>query len=318
MLFNRKLKNRRLGREHVLDVKLRSTQVRAARNRVLVTFAATAFCVVFGVYVLWRASDVVMDKLIYENNTFAIQDLSIQTDGNIPPEQLRKWAGVRIGQNLFALDLARVRRDLLLVPLIHSVSIERILPRGLRIQVVEREAIAQMTFPRTTPNGLEYSVYHVDPEGWVMLPLDPRQRTLSVSQSPDQMPVLRGVKPNEVLPGRRLESPSVHAALQLIEAFERSPMNGWTDLKSIDVSAPDVLTLTTGQGSEITFAFTDLEQQLRRWHRILEESQRTNVAIAWLDLAVSNNIPVRFLEASVAPAMLPRTPKPLHFKKKHV
>ena len=55
-------------------------------------------------------------------------------------DQLRRWAGVKPGENLFALDLARVKRDLEMVPLIDSVSVERVLPRTLRIRVTEREA----------------------------------------------------------------------------------------------------------------------------------------------------------------------------------
>ena len=50
----------------------------------------------------------------------------VQTDGVIAPDQLRRWARVKPGENLFALDLARVKRDLELVPLIESVSVERV------------------------------------------------------------------------------------------------------------------------------------------------------------------------------------------------
>jgi len=44
MWFRRKTKNRRFERAHVLDVKLRSSQVRAARVRL----GATVFGVLFG------------------------------------------------------------------------------------------------------------------------------------------------------------------------------------------------------------------------------------------------------------------------------
>jgi cell division septal protein FtsQ len=318
MLFNRKIRNRRLGREHVLDVKLRSSQVRAARTRVFALTGGISFAVLFCGYVLWRAAEWGMDKLVYENKAFAVEILDIQTDGSIPCEQLRRWAGVRTGQNLFALDLTRVRRDLEMVPLIQSVSIERILPHTLRLRVIEREAIAQITVPRTTPNGIELSVYQLDSQGWIMVPLDPRQRSIPMTQPLDQLPLLVGVKPSELLPARRLGSPQVQAALQLIEAFERSSMNGWTDLKSVDVSANDVLLVTTGQGTEITFGLSDLDQQLRRWQQVFDMGQRTGKAVVWLDLAVSNNIPARLLEASVAPPLAPKAPKPPHSRKKHV
>src|SRR2546430_881071 len=136
MLFNRKIRNRRLGREHVLDVKLRSSQVRAARIRVLALTGGILFGLLLGGYGLWRGVEWGMDKLVYENKAFAIETLDIQTDGSIPPDQLRHWARVRTGQNLFAIDLIRIRRDLEMAPLIQSVSIERILPHTLRIRVI--------------------------------------------------------------------------------------------------------------------------------------------------------------------------------------
>ena len=50
MWFKRKPRNRRLGRDHVLDVKLRSSQVRAARSRRLALTLGGVFAVVFGFY----------------------------------------------------------------------------------------------------------------------------------------------------------------------------------------------------------------------------------------------------------------------------
>ena len=43
-------------------------------------------------------------------------------------------------------------------------------------------------------------------------------------------------------------------------------MAGLVDLRRIDVSSPEVLVVTTGQGSEVTFGLADFDQQLRRWH----------------------------------------------------
>src|SRR6266481_295325 len=175
MFWNRKTKNRRLGRDYVLDVKLRSSQVRAARTRKFVVAGALVFTVAFSGYLLWRMGGWTMDRLVYENQAFSIREIDLQTDGVIATEQLRRWTGVKSGQNLFALDLARVKRNLELVPFIQSVSVERILPRALRIRVCEREPVAQVMVSRSrVGGGIEQGVYHLDSDGWVMAPLDPR------------------------------------------------------------------------------------------------------------------------------------------------
>lgn len=317
MWFKPKPTNRRFEREYVLDVKLRSSQVRAARFRFIGISLGVLFGIVFGVYSVWRAGAWALDRLVYENKAFAIEEIDVQTDGVIAVDQLRRWTGVRLGQNLLALDLARVRRDLELVSLIQSVSVERVLPHTLRVRVIERSPIAQIKLLKPAPTGrIEMGVFLLDADGYVILPLDPRQRTAPINQPGDDLPVITGLNGTEVQAGRRIESPQLLAALQLLVAFDHSPMQGLVDLKNIDLSSPEVVVATTEQGSEVTLGLTGLDQQLRRWRKIYSQGQQINKAIASLDLAVANNLPVRWLEASAVP---PTSAKPSKLpKKKHV
>jgi cell division septal protein FtsQ len=317
VFWKRKAKNRRSGREYVLDVKLRSSQVRAARTRKFVIAGVAILTLVFTACILWRIGGWAMDRLVYENQAFSIGEIDLQTDGVIAIEQLRSWASVRRGQNLLALDLARVKRNLELVPFIQSVSVERILPHTLRVRVCEREPVAQILLSRTRiGGGIEQATFHLDSDGWVMVPLDPRQRAVPQSQPPEQLPLISGIREAHV--GHAVELPQAKAALQLISAFDHSPMAGVTELKKIDVSAVEVLVTTTGQGGEITFGLTDFDQQLRRWQAIYDMGQKMGKAVSTLDLAVSNNVPATWIEASVVPPLPPKAPKILRNKKKHV
>ena len=319
MWFDRRQKNKRNSRGHVLDVKLRSDQVRASRMRLGALAFGVTFGTAFGLYLLWRTGEWAMNRLVYENRAFAIQQIDVQTDGVISLEQLRRWSGVKPGQNLFALDLARVKRDLEMVPQVGFVSLERILPATLRIRVNEREAVAQVNLPHANGRGgVEVSVFHLDPEGFVMSPLDPRQFTTPPGQLEEALPVLIGVGLHELQPGHRLESPAVQAALRLITEFAHSPMAGLVDLRRIDVASPEILVVTTGQGSEVTFGLQNLERQLRRWREIHDQGQRQNKSLATLDLAVTNNIPLRWLQVSADPINSPKAPKTLRNKKKNV
>ena len=166
MWFRKKQKNRRMSRGRVLDVKLRSDQVRASRMRLAALTFGVLFGTLFGLYLLWRVGELALDKLVYENRAFEIQAFEVQTDGVVSADQLRRWAGVKPGENLFALDLARVKRDLEMVPLISSVSVERVLPRTLRIRVTEREPVARVNVPRARAGGgLEIAVPQLDLDG---------------------------------------------------------------------------------------------------------------------------------------------------------
>jgi cell division septal protein FtsQ len=95
-------------------------------------------------------------------------------------------------------------------------------------------------------------------------------------------------------------------------------MAGLVDLQRVDVSAPRVIVATTGQGSEVTFSLDNLEQQLRRWQEIYNFGLQQKKTIATADLAVANNVPVRWTMASAAPVQTPKTVKPLKTRRKNV
>jgi hypothetical protein len=242
----------------------------------------------------------------------------VQTDGVISQDQLRRWSGVRLGQNLIALRLEDVKRDLEMQAVIESVSVERVLPGTLRLRISEREPVAQVSVPVMKPaGGFDLKTYQIDQNGYVMLPLDPRQRSAPPAQADDQLPLILGIR-NDVQPGRKLDSAQVQAALKWINAFESSEMANVVELKKIDIVSPEVLIVTTGQGAEVTFSLTNFEQQLLRWKKIHEECAARNRTIATLNLAVMDNTPLRFNEGSVTPAAAPKTLKPQRTRRRNV
>jgi cell division protein FtsQ len=320
MWLKRASKNRRLARGYVLDVKLRSSQVRARRMRMVAMALGGIFAAIAFVYLAWQAGDLALNALLYENQAFAIQNIDAQSDGVIAPGQIRRWSGVRPGQNLFALDLAGVRRNLEMVSMIQSVSLEKVLPHTLRLRVIEREPVAQLSIARPrTGGGFELVPLCIDSEAYVITPLHPSQCVPGTTEiANDDLPLIAGLNPNDVQPGRRLESPQVGAALELVQAFQRSPMQGQVELKRVDVSTTEVLFVRTSQGSEITFGLRDLDRQLLRWHAIFQEGQKASKALATLDLAVSNSIPATWIEASAVPQVSVKPAKFIRNRKKHV
>ncbi len=65
-----------------------------------------------GFFLVWRARaewglDYFSNARIRRSRS---EKIEVQTDGVVPAEQVRRWSGVKPGQNLLALDLARVKR----------------------------------------------------------------------------------------------------------------------------------------------------------------------------------------------------------------
>jgi cell division septal protein FtsQ len=305
MWFKRKPRNRAFERRHVLDVKVARRQVRRMRVRVATLATSLSLGAILFVYIAWRGGEWALQRFVYENQAFNIEKIIVKTDGVIAPEQLLRWAGVRKNQNLFALDLHRVKRDLELVPAIQSVSVERVLPHTLIIDAIEREPVAHI------------SDCLIDGSGFVMRPVDLQHRSISPQPS-EHYPVISGVAQTDIRLGREVDSPQVRAALRFIAAFDRSMMGALVDLVRVDVSQPDVLTVYTAQQNEVTFRNTDFDRQLNRWWLIYEKGVQSSRQIGWLDLSVTENVPLRWLESPAVPPSPSKIRKNSPYKKKHV
>ena len=176
--------------------------------------------------------------------------------------------------------------------------------------MTEREPLAQVNVPCGMANGVPMlAVYQIDTTGKVIVPLDPREAKITSARIETGLPVITGSDAMAAVAMNSIDSekfPNVIAAVRLIEAFGKSPMVGLVDFRRVDVSAPNVLAVTTGQGAQITFSRVNFEQQLRRWREIYEYGKRTNRGdIASVDLAVANNVPVRWTLASANPVPPP-------------
>src|SRR6187455_972398 len=135
MPFRRKPKNRRFERDNVLEVKMHSKHVHARRVRIFSRALAWTFGTLLTIFLLWRGAQWAVDEFVYRNSTFAIQQIDVQTDGIISHEQLRECTGIKLGDNLFAVDLQDVKRFLRLNSLIQDAAVDRVLPDTLRVRV---------------------------------------------------------------------------------------------------------------------------------------------------------------------------------------
>ncbi|MBM3847119.1 MAG: FtsQ-type POTRA domain-containing protein [Verrucomicrobia bacterium] len=309
-LFGGRRKNRAFQRRHVLDVKLSSDQKRGAQAKwlgLVLGAAVSAFLVLF---VAWKGGSWLVQKMIYQNPAFAVREIQVETDGVIAPEQIRRWAGVRPEDNLFALDLERVQRDLESVHVVRSAEVERILPHALRILIREREPVAQFIFAQPRLGASTDLVsYALDEEGFVMPHIMAYQRSVPQPVS-DPLTIVTGVAPTEVRPGKKVEAPQVLAALRFLNAFDRSPMAGFTDIREIHVGLPDILVVSTEQRAQVVFGLRQPEAQLERWRSIHDHGVRAGLKLASADLSVGNNIPARWLEPSEAALVKPKAQRP--------
>lgn len=267
-------------------------KARIKRNLMVWAFRLLALAMI--VILAAMFADFFKRTFLYKNPAYAIKFIDIQTDGVISKEQIRRWAGVQYGDNLIALDISRVRRDLEIVPMIKTVSVEKVLPGTLRIRVSEREPIAKVLM--TDGLGNE-TIYTLDDSGQVMVPLHYTQMD-APKPTNEFLPTIIGVGRADLRIGFRVSSPQVLAALRLIVAFERSPMSGLTSIKTVDVSYPGILQVTTEEGTTVIFSPDQFDIQLRRWRMAYDYGRQIGKALATIDLSVANYVPATWKEIS--------------------
>ena len=294
-------RNRRQGRYRLLEVDLPVGKIRRQRVKVFVRWAGGLIGLAALFFGVWQGGAWAMRVGFYENDIFTVKTIDVQVRGIIRSEQLEKMAGVHTGENLFRVDLLRVKRDLELTPLIESAAVERVLPDTLRLRIVERRPIAQVVGFRQKSDGqLVRQVYWLDARGMVIPPIDAR---LTVQEKqPKWLPLIVGIPPAKLLPGRTVDSPAVRSALQLVSRYELSPMAGLAHLRQIDVTGRETLVVVTWQGAHVRFGLNGLDGQLRRWRQIYDLGRQHHRAVSTVDLSIKNNLPVRWVHAPSRPA----------------
>jgi len=311
---------KKLERQWRLDVRSRARPLQVIRLRMALSALAISSGVVLVLFVCWKGGEYALDRFVYTNPTLSIAQVRIETDGIIPPDQIGAWSGVRKGDNLLALDLPRIKRDLELVPLIESASVERILPQDLIITVREREPIARVVVfaPREEDGLLEPSTIYLDEQGMVIPPVLRKLNSSAFDVATKFLPVITGVGATTFRPGHLVTSAPILSALKWIRAFQASPMTGRVDIRAIDVASQSTLLVTTEQGNEVSFAYQDLETQLARWRTVHDWGLDRTQFLASLDLAVTNFVPAIWANPTNTPPSAVRAPQASPYRKKNV
>ena len=108
MALRTRKKNKKTGQNNVLSVTVKSKQIRSKRLRFLRSFTIFAVTMMVVLTTIWLGGNLALNRLVYENESFAVSDIDYRTDGIISESQLKDWGGVKMGDNLLSLDLLRI------------------------------------------------------------------------------------------------------------------------------------------------------------------------------------------------------------------
>jgi cell division septal protein FtsQ len=231
----------------------------------------------------------VLERFVYQNEKFTLQEIQLDLRGNIVRRQVLEAAGVRAGQNLMRINLAEVQKSIQTLPYVAEAQVERVLPNKLILRVTER--LPAMMVRGTALGQKNEEIFYIGWEGTVMRP--------RAGETPQALPEIIGLRWNDLEEGLRLNRKEINAALEFLKALNQMPLRSVCEVKTIDVSQPMILRVTTTQGYHVTFREDFYSIQLNRLAEIIDYAASRYWLLNTIDLTPSRNVPVTYREYSV-------------------
>ena len=256
----------------------------------------------------WMGVRATVDAFLLRNDAFALRHFELRTDGRLSREQALRWSDVRPGENIWALDLAQIKRNLEMVSAVRTAVVERVIPDRLRVWIWERRPVFKAYFlsPDEERKGrMTLKPYMIDSSGFVFLPKAGGSEELERASFWQRLPELTGISGLRLIPGEQAGSGQVDFAIQTLAAFRNSSMADRIQIRSIDVSKRQALVVKTSDRQEVTLGRGEilldaarrekrLATQFRRWEIMLNKARRENMRLISLDLSVKNNHPFQW------------------------
>ncbi len=264
-------------RQEILRVQARSAG--AGRDRAH-KLGAIALLIIALAGVVWAGMvgvNAMNNWMFAENEYFQIRHLDIESNGRLQPSNIREYARLSEGLNLFAVDINQVRSDLESVPLVRHAEVRRKLPDTLVVRVTERSAIARIKQP-DWPADLS-----VDREGYI----------LGVASRTTVLPAISGIREKGLSPGSQIKDPAVGDALLAIEITQSPGIGQIYQFATLDVSHPEYIEARLSTGQRALISRENLRVKLEALAEIARQRRDSGTTWAVADLTVDRNFPVQ-------------------------
>ncbi len=292
---NRRVSNLRQRRQqHLLDVKVRSRRATQHRTRRVLALISRLTLLAGLCAVIYVGAREGAKRFFFENADYQLLTIELQTDGTLQREQILKVADLHEGENIFSVNLGRVRDSVERLPQVDEVEVVRKLPGEIDIRVVERKPVAWITGDKQISDPfVSDAAFLVDARGVLM-----KEKKLLPEYL--GLPLISGCSSELLEAGKVIESLEAKTALELLRLSTRSFMQTRFQIREIDVSKSYCLLVTDKNHARVTFALNDLEAQLQRLEQFLVYCDDSKQELETVNLLVQRNIPVTFAKPPVA------------------
>jgi cell division protein FtsQ len=280
--FRRANRRNKTSGGHLLQVDARTQEKKQARARwvsaLVVLLVAVGGCVWAGL----TGADWLREQLFATNPLFTMREPDIRTDGTLKPQEVRELCNLNPGLNLFAISLAKIHDELMMLPGVRTVEIRRQLPDTLVVRVGERTAIALLVTDKLS--------LPVDHEGFVLAPRAAVMR----------LPVLVGGSVPGLKPGIQVADARLRDALTALDFCETLRLGDVLRVDSINVTHPDYLELRLASGERVPLGRTQMDDRLRKLAATKKALTERRQVASQIDCTLNHSVPVTLVAPVLA------------------
>lgn len=204
--------------------------------------------------------------VLASNPQFVIQDIVVENTKLITKDMVDKILNLDANKGLFGVSTNEIVKLLKNDPDIDSVSVEKILPGTLKIDIVERAPYAKLS--------LSGKYYFIDNKGVVLL----RDRT------GENVPVISGLVQIEPVPGETCDNKVLENILNVIYTAGEIKLGDYVEITGIDVSNEENILIHTREKILVKLKLNGAQEKLDKLMIILSDVQKRNRLIKLVDL----------------------------------
>lgn len=209
-------------------------------------------------------------RYMTESPRFAIRTVEVAGNARRTPEEVAELGGLRVGENVFAVDLETARRNIEKDPWIDSATVTRKLPGSVMISITEHEPRALV--------AIEDQLFLAARDGEIFKEVVP--------DDPIDLPVVTGIEAKDVARDRKEVEKNVLRALDVIDELEATQIAKRYPVQEVHLPSDGTIEVIVGaEGIAVHLGDPPYRGKLEQAERVFDElaKRKTVPAIVFLD-----------------------------------
>jgi hypothetical protein len=221
-------------------------------------------------------------RVAFTSPRLRLQEVRVTGTRRLSPEEVTRLGHIRLGQNIFTINLLRISEQLMEEPAIQDAVVTRELPRTLAVDLKERVPAIHLLAKGEAPGS--FQGFYADADGVVFERATTPQDKLPILEIPaaDAPPIGRKLRPEWVRTVWDCERLAREARLGLRRMRVDGKGELWLNIEPYSAAQTPGRSLTVyiGRCTELPEKFRDVRQALNGWPDLPARAAYLNVMCA--------------------------------------